>query len=93
MIPVHIQTPSGLQYWNEITFSYHKSKANATHRAFRVECFNKYHDYAKEINNFLDDENMQKKHKMDIRDSEGWNWWKELSDKAAIMKYYSERVL
>ena len=89
---IHLQTPFGLSYWNNLTKMYHDTKTSHSFDFFREMCGKEHKRVSIILSDFLQGDESNRKYKMNEQDKEGWAWWKSMSDKSAVLQYYANRV-
>lgn len=87
--PIRLNTQYGYDQFATMYKVMQEFKRNDEHRKFQEICLADYKKVADQMTFFLEDDDMAKKYKMDDVDVEGWKKFKEMSDLASCLLYFS----
>lgn len=90
--PVVLQTVYGAELYKIILNQYHEYKKSGNIQLLHSTLIKEREKVSRELTDFLNNEEETKQHKMDDKDEDGWVIYKELSDKYAVLNYFSGKV-
>lgn len=88
---VHLQTSYGFELYRNVDSMYQEAQSLDAVHAFRQVMREEKDKVESIVVNFLDDDEISKKYKMDDSDSEGWEFYKQASDRFSVLNHFSER--
>ncbi len=89
--PVHLITKYGHELYKVVHKQYWEAKQAGELEDFKDNLWAERNAAERDVLNFLNDEDLTKKHKMDDNDPEGWEFWRQASDKYSVLNYFYNR--
>lgn len=89
-IGTHIQTPEGLQYYHNTHNQYLRMKADGLLEMFNEMMVTELKRSDDLLEQFLEDDDLARKYKMNDEDVEGWQAFKVMADQNAALRFFTK---
>jgi hypothetical protein len=86
-----LKTPEGINFFKTKTKMFKVAIDNKTVPYYKRFIETEMNQYQRELSEFLRDDNMARKYKMDDSDAEGWEIYHTLMDKYNVCKYFMKK--
>jgi hypothetical protein len=87
-VAIHLQTKYGYEMYRTVWMQFEDAKRDGSLDQLKAVLYRERNSTEKDLIDFLSDDTMIKKYKMNDEDIDGWNYYKQTADRFSVLNYF-----